>query len=108
MAEKMTRMVNVFDDTERMLCCVSNSDDLGTDTSVLFPELVPGKLYEMEKGRAKPYGGMVFIKASDAVRGYPACLFEEINEYPKKVLNEANASWIRKCIEKGFKEEDEE
>ena len=98
---KTTKTVNIFNQTQRGICCISNKHDyLGDGTIFVENELEAGKTYTFIKGSAEAYGNMVFLKEVPSRFGFQAYLFEEPEPYDAEEYLRESRKWLMSQLEK--------
>lgn len=99
-----TKLVNIFNRSERKIRCIDNEHDyLGDGTVFKEENLEVGKEYTFIKGEAKPYGMMVHLAEVDEEHGYgfQSYLFEEVEPYDNEILKKEYSAWFFSELKKG-------
>ena len=103
---KMTKTVNIFDQTPREIRCIANEHDyLGDGTTIVENELEVGKTYTFIKGSAMAYGNMVFLREVPSRFGFQAYLFEELEVYDEEEYLREYLKWLVSQLNNSLKDE---
>lgn len=102
---KLTKKVNIFDQTKREVRCIAREHDyLGTGEMIVEPELEVGRIYTYIHGRAASYGNVVFLQELPARWGYQAYLFEELQPYDEEEYSRKSREWLINILDRGKRE----
>ena len=102
---RMTKSVNVFDQTVRQIRCIKKTQDyLGNGTLFTEEELEEGRLYTFAGGSAESYGNMVFLEELPSEYGYQSYLFEELEPYDESILLQEQEKWLSSMLEAGMED----
>ena len=102
---KMTKSVNVFDQTVRQVRCIKKTYDyLGDGSLFTEEELEEGRLYTFTGGSAESYGNMVFLEELPSEYGYQSYLFEELEPYDEAILLHEQEKWLSSMLEAGMED----
>ena len=102
---KMTKSVNIFDQTVRQVRCIKKTHDYLGDGSLFTEEaLEEGRLYTFTGGSAESYGNMVFLEELPSEYGYQSYLFEELEPYDEAILFHEQGKWLSAMLEAGMED----
>lgn len=88
-AAKMTKEVNIYNQTPRKIICVSNVHfNPKTDEFPVHELLVTGTKYTFVRGAVTDLGARVYIKECPNKEGFSASMFDEIEAYDKEILRQ--------------------
>ncbi|MCH5267654.1 MAG: hypothetical protein J1E62_04845 [Lachnospiraceae bacterium] len=99
-----TRKINVFNQSKRKILCISNEHDyLGDGTIIHKEKFEVGKQYTFAKGEMMAYGAIVHLEELPSKYGYQAYLFEELQPYDEKILENKFREWVETKLNKAGK-----
>ena len=100
-----TSKINVFNQSKRKVLCIANEHDyLGDGTVIREDKLEVGKQYTFIKGETMAYGAMVHLEELPCKYGYQAYLFEELQAYDEKILEDNFMKWLEAELNKAEKD----